>query len=332
MDTMCRIVRALEAPNQFDRWRSLPAFADIDNHPLSGAFARRYYPLVFGDSRQDESFAVVQGDEPKLIVLCTIGKDIADYYGQPIGFFGKTISDAGRSPEVSAAFSHLATLVGTNARVSIRHLTKDSVSIVGAACLDYGCVATHRFTGLCDLCLGEDGLRSALRKSYRSLVNWGRRNLRSAYVNADNPDRHAFNLYQDFHRQIAGRDTRPQSTWDAMFEWIAGGEGELILGWLESGELVAGTMAVDGATTTYYASGVYDRERFDKPMAHWPMHDAILRSAARKMKWFDIGDIPPEGSVSPKEYTIGLFKRGFASEIQDWVNWTGIGLHKRDGE
>ena len=107
-----------------------------------------------------------------------------------------------------------------------------------------------------------------------------------------------------------------------MFEWIVSGNGELALGYLESGELVAGTMVVDGSNVAYYASGVYDRNRFDKPIAHWPLHNAILRSRARGLLWLDSGDIPQKGTVTDKEFAIGFFKSGFATEVREWTNWT----------
>ena len=72
---------------------------------------------------------------------------------------------------------------------------------------------------------------------------------------------------------------------------------------------------------TYYASGVYDRERFDQPLAHWPLYDAIRRSGARGMRRFDLGELPAKGTVSDKEFNIGYFKRGFASQIDMHLVW-----------
>ena len=107
-----------------------------------------------------------------------------------------------------------------------------------------------------------------------------------------------------------------------MFDWIAAGGGELALGRLATGELVSGTMVVDGSKVAYYASGVYDRERFDKPMAHYPLYDAILRAGLRGKTTFDLGDIPQIGTVSQKEHAIGYFKRGFATSIETGIVWT----------
>jgi hypothetical protein len=106
-----------------------------------------------------------------------------------------------------------------------------------------------------------------------------------------------------------------------MFDWIAAGRGELVLGFL-SGELVTGTMAVDGNAATYYASGVYDRDRFDLPLGHWPLWLSMTRSAERGMQTFDLGDLPLPNAASPKEVAIGYFKRGFATTIATGIVWS----------
>jgi hypothetical protein len=145
-----------------------------------------------------------------------------------------------------------------------------------------------------------------------------------SYVNKVNPDRELFDAYQALHRRIAGRITRPQASWDAMFDWMTTGGGELSLGALADGELVSGLMVVDGATTAYYASAANDRDRFDKPISHWPLFNAIVRSRARGMRWFDLGDIPARASVSAKEHNIGYFKSGFATRSVSWTHWSGM--------
>ena len=319
MQPTLRIVTVEESADQFKVWRTLPSYVDIDNHPLSGGFARNYYPLVFGKDRRDASFAVLKDENRDLIVLCSLGADVVDYYGQPIALFGDAVTGAGQNPSIDRAFDHLAALAGMHRSLSIR--ADERIPAISAACSKRGFAATQSFKGLCDLSMGEAGLRAALRRSYRSLVNWGRRNLRMRFVNGSNPDHSAFSEYQAFHHRIAGRTTRPQDTWDAMYDWISRGNGELVLGYLGD-ELIAGTMIVDGRTTAYYASGVYDRDHFDKPVGHWPTHIAILRSINRGMKWFEVGDIPAKGTVSNKEYNIGQFKKGFVTEIKPWTHWT----------
>ena len=152
------------------------------------------------------------------------------------------------------------------------------------------------------------------------MINWGRRNLSIHCVNKETPNRALFDRYREFHAEVAGRITRPEQSWNVMYEWIALGGGELILAFLED-RLVAGSMFIDGKETLIYASGVYDRAEFDKPLAHYPVWLGIERAHARGIKILELGDIPIRGDKSEKEYQIGYFKRGFATHIDTQRVW-----------
>ncbi len=309
----------------FAAWKSAPVFAAAEAHPVYGEFGRRYYPAVFGADRRDESFLVVDGDQPRLLVPCTAGTGEIDYFGMPIRFYPHAGGDVeADAAAIEAAFAHVDGLAARHGsqRVTVADETSlGTLSPVGKQCLNRRAGAAVRLTGICDLENGEAGMRKTLRKSFQSLINWGRKNLTMAIVGADKPDRELFGRYQDFHRIVAGRTTRLPASWDVMFDWICSGRGELLLGFLPTGELVTGTMVVDGTTTSYYASGVYDRERFDQPLGHWPLWLGMTRAAGRGIKQFDLGDLPLAGAASAKEVAIGYFKRGFATKIGTWVAW-----------
>jgi hypothetical protein len=311
---------------KLESWRRDPEFASLDEHPVYGAFGRSYFPAVFAARRSQSSFAVMAGDRPLAIVPCTFGEAELDYFGVPVRIFlrsGLEGNEAQRA--VTAVFTHLDTIVAAHgiSRVTIRDDDSlGTLSLVGKQALNRRASADVRLTGLCTLDAGEAAMRRGLRKSFQSLVNWGERNLKIDCIGADNPDRDLFMRYRDFHAAVAGRVTRSEASWDAMFDWIAAGHGELVLGLLVSGELVAGTLVVDGTTTSFYASGVYDRERFDLPLGHWPLWLAMKHSAARGMRTFDLGDLPLSGAATEKELSIAYFKRGFATTIASWIAWS----------
>jgi hypothetical protein len=308
-----------------DLWQSDHVFAAMNNHPFTGEFGRRYYPAVFGAAASDASFVIIDDRGPLLVVPCSVADTDLNYYGMPIKVFER----AGACKDVveravKMAFEEFDAIMSRNnlLRASIADTGSGlELSAIGKQCLNRKAAAAIHLSGWCELSGDTDQLRRGLRKSYRSLVNWGRANLNIQYVNSSNPDKTLFDSYQSFHCAVAGRSTRPQESWDVMFEWLARGAGELILASLPSGELVAGTMIVDGAEVSSYASGVYDRAKFDKPLAHWPLWLAITRSRERGMRLFDLGDIPIS-DVSKKELDIGYFKRGFASKISTWTRWT----------
>ncbi len=296
-----------------------PAFAVVNAHPFTGEFGRRYYPAVFGDRRRDESFTVQEGGVARLRVACSAGEGALDWYGMPIQLFARA-SAAVEPAVVEAALAHLDTLAEKCAAGQIILLEAPGLPL-GVPCRERGYEATEHDYAHADLTGGEAGLRKGLRKSFKSLLNWGKRNLALEIYGKANADRALFKRYQDFHAQVAGRVTRASDSWQVMADWIARGHGELILGSLD-GELVTGTMVVDGTEAAYYASGVYDRERFDKPLAHWPLWLGMLHAAERGLRVFDLGELPREGTASAKEVNIGYFKRGFAGELATRAVWS----------
>jgi hypothetical protein len=322
---MLSIVTRSEAGSKFEGWLADPRFSSVNAHPFTGGFGRQYYPNVFGSDVTDISFAVVEDEQPLMLVPCSAGDVSLDYYGRPIRFFARSdVPDQLAEKTFENAFGHFDRLVVQNGlnEVSIADVASTGfLSVVGKQCLNRGATARVCISAVCDLRQGEAEMRRGLRKSYRSLVNWGKRNLEIRYVGKENQDQSLFRRYQEFHKQVSGRSTRPQQSWDAMFEWIAGGRGELVMGFLENDDLVAGTMVVDGTEISSYASGVYDRARFDKPMAHWPLWLAVARSAERGMRLFDLGDLPLAGA-DQKEIDIGYFKRGFTNVFSTWITWS----------
>jgi hypothetical protein len=324
------VVTQQDCPDAFERWAALPAFAASARHPFLNRSGRAYYTATYNRDH-DTSFAVVRENEPLMLVWCNIHEGALGYFGMPMSFFPR--ADLGDADSVIAvalgavdriAAAHVVT------EVSLREdITGSELSSLGRGCVTRGATLEVVQNGICDLSLNERTLHRNIRKSFQSLVNAGRRDMRMAYFNASNPDSGLFVAYREFHAYVAGQVTRSAESWRAMFDWIAGGGGELALAYLDDGELVAGTMTFDGAEVACYASGAYDRSKFDKPLAHFPLYDAVLRSKERGLRYFDLGFLPARGTVSDKEYNIGYFKRGFASSIEMHFCWrwrpSGIG-------
>jgi len=315
-----RIVDIRTEPELFAALASSRLF-NFDTVPQFSDSLRQYYALCFRESHREASFVLIENERPVVLVWTTLSANGIDFFGVPLRlFWAEEVSES----RVKAVFGHIDSLAEESAaqRILVTDLEPSgSLSAVGKACLDRQYRPGLRLSAQTDLTCGADLLRQRLRKSYRSLVNWGKNNQRIVTINRANPERGSFDLYQQFHLKVAGRVTRAQETWDCMFDIIAGGGGELTLGFLED-DLVAGTMVLDGNGTSLYASGVYDRDRFDLPLAHWPLWLSILRAAERGQRRFEIGDIPIKGCASDKEVAIGYFKRGFATEIAVSMTWT----------
>lgn len=293
-------------------------------HPAHGPFGRRYYPAALGATWKDASFAVIRGTQPVAVSICGSGEGPISYYGMPMRiWFDATLGAKAFRAVLATSIEHLSSFEG-NAGASC--IIDDgppgsTVSPLGRSLHAAGAVPQMKLYAGVDLGAPEEAIAANLRKSYRSLINWGKRNIILIYVNADNPDSALFAEYQHFHHHVAGRITRSQESWDIMFDAIANGGGELSLGRDDGGNLVSATLVIDGETVSQYASAVYDRDRFDKPIGHWPVFDAILRAKSRGQRFFDLGEVPATGTASDKEVSIGVFKRGFTDRLDCRLVW-----------
>jgi hypothetical protein len=315
------IVRAGEDPERFATLFDEMPIEILDGDPLYGRFGRRYYPAVFGENVVDRSFAVV-APSGTCVVECDVLDGILGRFGMPLRIVTRT-EDRSLRPAIKRAIEELL-VIGAETpaeRIDVADsMTRDTVSEVGLACLAAGGSLRPALHAVADLSRSDEELRADVRRRYKSHFNWGRRSLGLAYCNRANPDRVLFQSYQDLHEQVARRKTRSQASWDAMYETIAEGGGELTLSTLD-GALVGGLLVVDGRVSCYYASAAYVRERFDHPLGHWPMMDAMIRARRRGVRFFDVGEIPMSGDATEKEESIGFFKKGFTARVEIRPIW-----------
>lgn len=303
------------------------SFPDWNAHPLFGDFSRRLYPTVRRDgwSFDDQSFVVISDDEPCLLAACTTNNQNVSMFGLPcVLALRKDLGAKQAKNCLRTAIEHISIL--SNGGTAILHggHFAGPLTPVDLACIDYQGRPSVHVHGVIDVANGEQEIHRSVRKSFRSLINWGRKNLSMTYVNAAAPDRQAFDAYCDFYRRTAGGSTHSESYWVVYWEEIVAGRGELSLGYLPDKGLVGGTFVVDGGRTSYYASGAYDRSLFDLPLAHFPIFDAAVRSGQRGQSTFDLGEIVPKGEAgaSDKEVQIGFFKKGFAQSYDLRLAWT----------
>ena len=220
-----------------------------------------------------------------------------------------------------SAFAHIDGVASVHDvhQIELREPATPGLSPIGEGSIAREAQGAPSLIGRVDLGTEPAQWRKSLRKSFRSLVNWGRDNLSISYFNRTDRDRDRFERFRLFHAEIAERVTRPKKSWDVMHDWVVGGRGELICGSLD-GKLAAAALFVDGTETSIYMSGVYDRA-LDKPLAHYMVWHGIERAQARGMKHLHLGDIHLKGAVDDKRYAIGYFTRGFATHIDTYLTW-----------
>lgn len=291
-----------------------------DAHPLRGGFAARLYPTV-SPVYEDATCQVIGPSGPVVRVRAALGPDQVSLWGLPAQLFWRDRAEPRHIHEgLAFALDHL-TALAEGRRIVIGSDAAESCDPLAALMVDRGAEGHIQASAVIDLTRPPEALKADIRDSYRSLINWGGRNLSLGLVTAAEPDRARFELFPDFHARIAGGRRRGAEYWEVYWSEINAGRAEMILGFLDDGTLAAGSIVVWGTTEAYYASGVYDRDRFDKPLGHFPLWTAITRAQAQGLARFDLGDIPPRGHADDKEVSIAFFKRGFTSGRSLRVKW-----------
>lgn len=165
-----------------------------------------------------------------------------------------------------------------------------------------------------DLSKPENLIKMNLRKSYKSLINWGLTNLKMEVISSENANRKKFDDFKNFHIKVSGRKTRNDHTWDLQFEGLTKNQGYLVLGYLE-GKLVSGVYIIHGSEIAYYGVGVNDRELMLKnlPIGHAILYESILFAKKKGLNKFMLGSL--NYVEDEKVNAILKFKKGFTNTI-----------------
>lgn len=282
-----------------------------------------YLSAVAGGRFTDLTAVLVMNDSPCAIALAN------DAYGR-IGYFGRPLflavapstPDARGSLELTL-FEHFRK-IALDRRLPVEFVTPrlhdPLLGTIGLRTLSSGGTLHVQYRAVVDITQSDDEIWRDIRRRFRTHINWGRQNLDISIVNSGNPDRAAFDAFQAFHADVAGRQTRPEESWNEMFKNLSAGRAELILARLARG-LCAGTFTNYGKHMATYATGVYDRSLFEKPISHWPMFLAIQRAKALGCRYYDIGEVFLNEKADPKERNIAFFKKGFTSRVEVHEIW-----------
>jgi hypothetical protein len=290
------------------------------------ANGRAYYGAIAGPDLVDYSFSFVDALGPIAEIACDVTlPDQLTRFGSAIEISLRPgISLADMRVLTSAIVSELrliAVETGATHAVIRTHSANDPDGLIGSALLKASAQYTPAFRAVCDLTQDDDALFADMRSHHRRQVRKGQALLRLEVVDTQQADKTKFDMFRDLHAEVAGRVTRPLASWDASFDMVAGGSGALVLAYIDE-LLVGGTLALDAGQTSYYASGAYRRDYFDKPISHLPLYSCFALARGRGRRWFDVGDLKGEGAaLNEKENHIAEFKAGFTSYMRPSIIW-----------
>ncbi len=283
----------------------------ISSDPLRSALAREYFDVYHSRNYQDISLTVETGGIPVLHLQCWFSGSSASYFGMPARLYA--LNDAVPDSTLDFLFSEFC-------RVARERKIKSIMVYSTPALFAYfkGCKSTveTRRSAWIDLTQTPEKIRQGLRKSYKSLVNWGLRSLEMRVIDSRDANVALFSQFHEFHVQVSGRQTRSEKTWDIQWRMILENQAFLLLSFLE-GRLVSGNLIAHSDVEAYYGVGVYDRALMAEgnPMAHGSLYRAILECKNRGITRFVLGETTT--GVSVKQDNIALFKTGFTNTYSD---------------
>ncbi len=182
--------------------------------------------------------------------------------------------------------------------------------------LKYGYIDISFSTQILNLSMSYKDLKCEVRKGHKYDISRASRLLDIEIFDKDTINREIYNKYCQLHHKDAGRITRPQSTFDMMFDWIKSGCAVLIGARLkEDNSFVGFSYLINYKDASYYTSACKDPVYEDMPIAHFILWEAIKWLKENNFKYFELGwqlyGPMINHKVTDKEYNISKFKRGF---------------------
>ena len=291
---------------------------DITNFELFAQYYAAYYEKDF----KDLSFAIEINHSIAAFVLCyRIDKKLC------MPNSGVEIIFKEERPDkklIDFIFKQINVIASENncSEIFIRdELTSKALSALGETLLldHYSCRTTFNMN-VPFVNFSESIFFSNMRKSYKSLINWGHKNLRVETIKHNRLDSNLFNDFKEFHRHVSGRKTRSDLTWDIQYEMIKNAHAELILAYLND-DLVAGSFIADFGIQSIYFTGVYNRDLFKHGISHYLIYKSIVESFHRgKTLFFSLGDFDA-GITDNKWFNIQFFKKGFCKDLFPQTIW-----------
>ena len=294
--------------------------------PLHTKSALNWYKQRYIDDQKvttDESYVVVWENHPVIAFQGAIveqdpaNNDLCAFEIPCVSVESKTQLTAKASKEFITEFEKIISKV--NGSIIIRdYLIDRELSTLSHYLLANGSIVSPGFTREIDLMYDEIILKRNLRKSYKSLVNWGMRELKPKIIDSSNVEWENIIEFMELHYQEAGRRTRTEKSWHLQYEMIKAGEAFAVFGYLNN-EIVSAGFFMHSNTHCFYGVSASKRSFFEKPMFHSLMWSAILHAKKIGCSRFEVGEQlylnhPSEKHSTKKEFGISEFKAGFGGK------------------
>ncbi len=181
--------------------------------------------------------------------------------------------------------------------------------------LDNAYDSSNQFFLILNLEGGYDEIKKNYRKSYKSLINKGRKNWN---VKIWEDDHSRWEEFRKLHQEVSGKVTRSKKTWEIQRDNLEDKNAIFIYILNNTDEIVGGAYFDLTKDEANYSVGVYRRDLSDQPLGHVVQDRAIQYFLDLGLKRYKIGHKPFQtlnSELSQKEKSISEFKSGFGAEL-----------------
>lgn len=170
---------------------------------------------------------------------------------------------------------------------------------------------------LIDLRKSEEELWNDLRRNHRRNIKKGNE-FEVAVYTSKNITQDVFNRYKETHHKAAGHKTRPDKTFELMYDWLKEGLSFLVV--VEfGGKQIGFEYYVVYKNNVIGASAANDPDYKHLPLRHLLEWEAILWMKRQGFSFYEIGiqqyGILPYDFPDKKQLNISHFKKGFGGFI-----------------
>ncbi len=168
----------------------------------------------------------------------------------------------------------------------------------------------------------EQELLSNVRHGHKADIKFAQKNKMTIEIfNKDNISLEIFSKYKKMHIIAAGRQTRPDNSWEKMYDWIKNGYSFLAFEKVpDHEEYISGALIITYQNKAYYGSAAtlpeFEGGRAIGHILQWEIIKYLLNAG---YSYYDIGwNFYPAISQElghEKEFRISLFKAGFGSVL-----------------
>ncbi len=295
--------------------------------PLLSLLDIDYKRAYFHDSRfENASFLIEEKGQPVLAVVAAFrhassGGIEFSGFGRPLLYIENCECDDVLLAKAKKLLSReLDELLNCRRPMTVIHhdfLKRNSLSPVSLYFLDNGASASPLYTQVLDLSKSKVDLKKQIRKSYKSLINWGRKHFQTQIIDGRSVTDAHIEEFRQLHIAAAGQETRSRQTWKMQQEQILANEAFLVSGYHDD-QLISAALFIYNKLNCFYGVSASNREMFDKPLSHHILWTAILHAQSLRCRNFEMGEQMYPGKHSPaptqKELGISKFKRGFGGD------------------